>query len=581
MVTRGRVSLAIVLLVVAAVGWTAWLGYRSYDGLRDSEAAIADLRAAIDTGDASGQRSAVDDLQGAAAAVEGATGGWWWGALTHMPVVGDDFTAVRVLGSVLDRVSTDGVDPLLAISGRLDQITGDGRIDLDVVRSLDQPLTEAADAFRVSAAETAEVDTDGLLGGLQGRYVDFEARVDEVAGSLEAGATAVKLLPAMTGGAGERNYLLIFQNNAEIRATGGLPGSWARLSATGGALSLREQGAWADFPTLQEPVLELSDAEQTALQGGYGLTFQSAGYSRDFPRAAEIWNAFWEIKYPDTDLDGVIAIDPVALSYLVEGTGPVQVGSATLTSDTLVRQVLSEPYLRLSDPAAQDAFFQATARSVFAAITADLASPTEFVSGLARAVEEERFLVAPFVDSEAAELAGTRIAGELPSPDDDSPHVGVGLNDATASKMSYYLRYDADVVAVSCGGDRQQLAGSMSLRQNISPAAAVRLPSYVTGSGAYGTEPGSQLLSVQVYGPAGGSFGPVQVDGVPVEGLTTARLDNGQPVIRLPILVDSRDDVEVTWSMESGEGQVGDPVLSMTPSVVPGERGGTSASACE
>lgn len=580
MLTRKRAVLAVLLVLLMAVAWTSWSAFRAYQGLRDAEMAVDDLRNSIGTGDRGDQHQAARDLDSAADRVVSATGGWWWGMLTHAPIVGDDFDAVRVIGSGLERVGADGVAPLLSVDGRLGDITVDGRIDLGTVRSLRQPLAEASGAFRASADEADSIDPDGLLGALSGRFAEFQNQLDGAAGALEAGSTAVELLPDMAGGEGQRNYLLIFQNNAEIRATGGLPGSWARVRADDGALSLQEQGAWADFPTLDEPVLPLTPAEEVALQGGYGLTFQSPGYSRDFPRAAELWNAFWERRYPATPLDGVIAIDPVALSYLVRGTGPVQVGGTTLNADNLVQQVLNEPYLRLRDPAAQDAFFRDTAQAVFGAVTGDLASPADFIEGIARAGREGRLLVAPFDEVEAERLDGTPVAGQLTSGDERVPYVGVGLNDATASKMSYFLRYDGDVTALSCVNGRQQLAGALSLRQNISPAAALKLPTYITGGGNAGTEPGSQLLSVQLYGPPGGTFGPVQLDGKPIDGLTVARLDNGQPVVRLSVLLDSRDDVRVTWTMESGEGQDGDPVLDLTPSVVPGDLGGTTPSAC-
>ncbi len=74
--------------------------------------------------------------------------------------------------------------------------------------------------------------------------------------------------------------------------------------------------------------------------------------------------------------------------------------------------------------------------------------------GLSRAASEGRFLLAPFEEQEAAAVEGTAIAGELTGPDEDVPYAGVGINDATGSKMSYYLRYDADLMAVSCEATR-------------------------------------------------------------------------------------------------------------------------------
>lgn len=163
--------------------------------------------------------------------------------------------------------------------------------------------------------------------------------------------------------------------------------------------------------------------------------------------------------------------------------------------------------------------------------------------------------------------------------DPRAPEMDIGFNDATGSKMSYYLRYDADLDAVSCNDGRQQLAGRLTVRQSITPSKAAMLPRYVTGGGNYGTEPGTQLLNVHLYGPAGGDFGDVQLDGQAVEGLTVAEVD-GRPVVQLGILLDSRADVVVTWSINAEEGQDGDPVLDLTPSVVAGDKGGVVPSAC-
>src|SRR4029079_14256047 len=67
--------------------------------------------------------------------------------------------------------------------------------------------------------------------------------VDKVYGQLaradrEAGRTAAasQWAPAIFGAEGERTYLLVTQNNAESRATGGFIGSYAVISAHHGEL---------------------------------------------------------------------------------------------------------------------------------------------------------------------------------------------------------------------------------------------------------------------------------------------------------------------------------------------------------
>ena len=579
MLTRGRVAILMVLLLLVAAGWTAWQGLQAYRGFSQAERGVTALQRALQTGDEAAQASAIAEVQDGAARADNATSGVWWSALTYLPGVGDDFEGVQVIGSSLRLVAEDGLPPLAEVGNRVGRVTTGGRLDLDVVRSLARPMDQAATAFRQAADQTATIDSADLVDGLSTRFSSYDDEVGAAAGGLEAGRTAVDLVPGMAGGDGPRDYLLIFQNNAEVRATGGLPGSWARLHAEDGDLWLREQGSWPDFEVADDPVVELTAGEQTVFGESIATFFANPGYSRDFPRAARIWDAFWQRKYPQVALDGVLAIDPVALSYLVEGTGAVRVDDEVLTPDTLVQQVLNEPYLTLESQEVQDAFFQEIARTVFEAVTGDLRSPVTFVSALARAGQEGRFLVAPFDAEEAAALEGSRVEGSLEAPDPRTPRVDVGFNDATGSKMSYYLRWDGDVDAVDCVDGRQELAGRVNLRQNISPADAAELPVTVTGDGRYGTEPGSQLVNVQLYGPAGGSFGPVLLDGEQVEGLTVADVE-GRPVAQLGILLDNRDDVSITWSMTSDEGQTGDPELQMTPGVLPGVDGGTSPSAC-
>ena len=248
----------------------------------------------------------------------------------------------------------------------------------------------------------------------------------------------------MIGSPGRRDYLLLFQNNAEIRATGGMPGSWARIHADDGRIEMVEQGTASDFPTAEEPVVPLTDAEVAVYGEEYGLYFQDPGFAPDFPRGAEMWNAHWERQFPDIELDGVLALDPVGMSYLLAGTGPVEVDGRVLTSENVVEELLSRPYLEL-DPAAQDRFFEAAARAIFDAATDELASPVSFLEGFQRAASEGRFLVAPFDGQDARRLDGSRVLGALPGDDGQTPHVDIGVNDATASKMSYYLRYRTTV----------------------------------------------------------------------------------------------------------------------------------------
>ncbi len=81
---------------------------------------------------------------------------------------------------------------------------------------------------------------------------DVQTKVDDARATVVAGSKASQLIPDMLGGSGRRTYILAFQNNAEIRSTGGLPGAFAILRAEDGRISLGGQGAGSDFTVFEE-----------------------------------------------------------------------------------------------------------------------------------------------------------------------------------------------------------------------------------------------------------------------------------------------------------------------------------------
>jgi Protein of unknown function (DUF4012) len=567
----------LLLMVMAALGYFGWLALQVRGDLAEAEDSAQRLRVALQEQDEAGRQAAVRDLRTTSSRAADLTGGTGWSALTHLPLVGDDATGIRALSQSLDGLARDGVDPLLRSVDLVDRLTADGRIDVRVARNLEEPVAQARSAFSEATAPVEDLDSSGYAGSVKARFDEYVDIVRAGRDSLASGETASKVLPTMVGSEGPRDYLLVFQNNAEIRATGGLPGSWALVHADQGRLSIERQGSVRSFPERPEPVLPLSEGELAVYDRQLGTFFADAGFTPDFPRAAELMRAHWVDKYPATGLDGVIALDPVALSYALEGTGPVEVDGRTLTPDNVIDELLSRPY-RTLDPLAQDRHFALAAREIFKAATTDVKDPVAFVQGLSRAADEDRLRVASFVPSEEELLAGSAVIGDLPPEDGRSPRVEITLNDATGSKMSYYLRYGADVESTGCRSDVQSMTASMRLGQSIPPGEAAELPDSVTGGGQFGTQVGTQLVLVRVHGPSGGSLEEFRMNG---KAITARPVElDGRPVATVVVLLSTTEDVVVSWSMTSGPGQMGDVQLGMTPSVVPGDKDQTIESTC-
>ena len=578
MLTPRRLLLGLALLLVLTVAWSVWTAWLTQKDLTAAEQAVDRLQSAVENGDDEARDAALDDLQDSAGSARGRTDGFWWSAMTRVPVVGDDAAGVEALSASVDLIAQDAVGPLVATVDSLEGLVSGGRVDPTKVAALQEPIDQASRAMQGAVELVAARDSEGFVPTLRTRYDDYTRRIADLADDFGAAETAVDVLPAILGSDGPRDYFFVFQNNAEVRSTGGLPGSWARVHVEDGRFDLVQQGGAGDFFT-GEVETELTPEELAVYDRLPGLYFQDANFIPDFPRVAEIYNDFWAVKYPDVELDGVMALDPVGMSYLLQGTGPVTVGALTLKPESIVGELLSNTYLTVADPVQQDRRFQRVARALFAAATGEIASPVDFAMGASRAIEEGRFLFAPFQDDEADRLEGSTILGTLSGDDGDTPHVDIGVNDATGSKMSYYLRYNVDVQAQACRGGVQQLAGSMTLNQTIDPMEAETLPGFVTGGGLYGIPAGSQLVALRVYGPSGGTIENVRVDGKRLDVREGLVID-GRPVVTVAPLIETPDDVVVTWEMNTGQGQTGAGQLGVTPSVVPGNADSSFASAC-
>lgn len=577
MVTSRRIVVGLLVVVLVAVGWTAWQAYHLQRDLVRAQDAAQRLRTSIEDGDAVARSAALGDLRVNAASADTNASSMWWEGLTYLPLIGDDVTGVRTLSSSLDTVAANGIQPLADAVDDVDGIAGGGQVDLDRITALQEPMAQSAQAFETAHADVAALDSSGYAGALRTRfetYADDLAVLDRAVGSA---SSAVDVLPEALGQDGRRNYLLVFENNAEIRGTGGLPGSWAQVSARNGKLTIERQGTGAGFARLDQPVVELTDEEDTVYSDLLGTFFLDANFTPDYPRAAELWKARWEQDYAPRTLDGVISLDPVALGYLLRSTGPIRVGDVTLAPDNAVEQLLNHPYLTL-DGTAQDAYFARAAAAIFAGVTRGAGSAVEMMRALSQANDEGRFHFASYDASVAGALTGSKILGALASDDGDDPHLQIGLNDATGSKMSYYLRYRARVASVSCASDVQTLQGTMTLNQTISSTDAAQLPESVTGPGSFGTTKGLQTVSVRLYSPTGGTLGDIRIDGKKIT--YDVQPLEGRQVASLLIQLDGPDDVVLNWSATAAEGQTGNGTVGVTPSVVAGSKSSTFPSSC-
>jgi hypothetical protein len=574
-----RALLAGAFVVLLVLGFTAWQATRVKSAL---ESVAPQLTAAVDhltDGRTARAQASVERAQDAASTARTHSSGPVWWLASKLPQIGDDVTAVRVVSAVADDLTADTLPGLVEVSGSLTPeslVPSRGRIDLPVVEEAAPALSAGAASIRSASGRVEGLDTEGLIGQLRGPVVDLQEKLSSAASASEAAATAAELMPPMLGADGKRSYLMIFQNNAEIRAQGGMPGAMALLEADAGKLDMVRQGRPRDIGTFPDAPFDLTAEERELFTPRIAVFPHDTVFVPHFPRSSELLVQMWEARQPET-VDGVLSLDPVALSYLLRATGPIALESGyRLTSANAVDVLMRDVYLEVPDDDAQNAIFDEAARKVFAALRSGRVDAPALLDAMTRAVEERRLMLWSDHPEEQDRITRSTIAGTLPSTASERPTLGMFVNDAASDKLSYYLDYRVDVASRSCHDGRQRFDVRLTARSDV--PEGVDLPPSVVGPSSNDVPPGVQLNSFYLYSPVGGRIVEATLEGedAPMNRLTY----EGREVGAVTLSLRPGEERVVDYVVQTGPGQTGDPLLRTTPAARTTGMGEVGGSAC-
>jgi hypothetical protein len=493
------------VLLVAGVAWVGIRGYLAANELQAAVPLASKVQKQVGSGDVEAAKDSAASLVDHARSAKNLTGDPVWRLSEYVPWVGANLRAVREAAEVTDTVASDAVFPLVSNVADLGADSFkpvNGAIDLAPLVAAQPTVASARVALAGASDKASGIDTSGTISVVTEAVEKLTSSVTQADGLIEGVDKAVTLLPRMLGADGPRTYLLIFQNPAELRAGGGITSALAEITTNGGSVSLVRQASGGDFK-FETPVVDLP-AETLALYGDRAARYvQNTTLVPDFTTTGSIAATMWADRF-GTQVDGVMSFDPVALSYLLEATGPITLPATgeELTSDNAVQFLLSDVYAKYEDPAVQDAIFAEAARAVFDTVSGGSIDPVKLLDALGDAGAENRLKVWSSHQEDQAVLADSTLAGGLPAATDDSTGVGVYFNDGTGAKMDYYLDTSVSTAAAVCRADgRTSISVSVTLTNTAPADAQTALPSYVTGGGAFGVTPGNINTVVYIYAP--------------------------------------------------------------------------------
>lgn len=511
--------------------------------------------------------AATDEIQANVTLAVRTVDGPLWDLASRVPFIGQNVDAVRRVTHAVDvlveRALAPGLQFLSATD--FDDLTLDGGgIDLEPFRQVQSSIPEIAAAFADAQAIVAPIDTATLLPEVSDSISDIVSFIDLATPALGVAETYLPTLLDMAGSGGTKTYLLIFQNNAEIRATGGNPAASMIVTLTDGKLGYVDQASSQTFydAGTQDDVYVALPAETSGL---YLATLakhsQDYTFTPDFPTTAQLFQALWTHTTGAT-FDGVVSIDPVVLSYMLAVAGPVTLGTGEqLTADNAVSVLLRDAYERYPEGRDSDQFFADAAKQVFAHLTTSTWDPLQMLEALKKGAAEQRVNLA-FVDPEAQALAvELGVDGALASDTTTQTQVGIYLNDSSVGKLEYHLTTS---IIATCDAAARTITTTMTLANGIGDNIR---SNYTLGlrNGRFGLPRTTMMLDVLFFAPPGAHI----TDTVPAVG-DVARwersgVEKGNTAVSKTVFVGKGETVTTAFTVALPPGDLAPLRLRHTP----------------
>jgi hypothetical protein len=306
-----------------------------------------------------------------------------------------------------------------------------------------------------------------------------------------------------------------------------------------------------NFPSSTTSVVPVPDGVQNLYEGTFGTFIANATVRPDFASAAEIVAANWKSVY-GTSIDGVISIDPVALSYILRATTPITLSSGdSLTSTTLVPFLLNEVYQRfntgndVADNAAQNVIYAEAVSATFAKLVGGPLDPKLLIAALMQGHTEGRLEYWSAHTDEEAVLDKAKISGGLPQSDATTAGVGVYFQDNVGSKLNYYINQTVHTGQAVCRTDgRETYRIGVDLTSTVPVNTKTLSPSILGNYKAEKLKPGVQRMYVYVYAPPGSTIAGATINGAPVA--LQAEHDENYPVARLQVSISPSTSVSMS-----------------------------------
>lgn len=436
-----------------------------------------------------------------------------WKAVSHAPFAGKYVKSVNTLVSVAEDASDNILKPALDVMGEypLEGLkVGDGFS----VSTINAYLNLLEDIEPRIESMTTKMQTVKLPLGKTEMLSEYTQMLTKLTAAYKENGEYLPLFRAFLGDGSDKLYLLAAQNSAEIRASGGFPGSMGTIRIEDGVLTIDDFKTVYDMISVNPPTeAHITDTEYLLFSGSLDYA-RDACYIPDFERVGEIWALAYESKN-DEHIDGVISLTPVIIQKVLAYTGAVTLSDGTeLNGDNATQMLQKDLYYKyLSSNSSYkisnandyvDSLFAETAKIVMGKLVDDfdINRIADYSKIFTDGGKDRTILM--WMEDETAEsyVKAAGCSGAL-NDDPSNPEAGVFFSGANGSKLGWFVSLDTQIgddVTINDDGSRTYDV-TVTVSNDITRDDMYRAGNYIIGN--YNGQVESYL---HLFAPAGGTI---------------------------------------------------------------------------
>jgi hypothetical protein len=242
------------------------------------------------------------------------------------------------------RILVDAITPYADVLGFQGQgsFTGGSAEEriVKIVQTLDKvtpKIGEVAEKLALAQADLDKIDPERYPESFKGseirsKIVKAKSALDEVVVGVTETRPILNVLPKILGYPNSKKYLIIFQNDGELRATGGFMTAFSVLHLESGKLRSEKSD---DIYSLDrkfkkrlpapEPIEKYLFSSDTGSKIVPYFYMRDMNFCPDFKVSMETFKKYYDDLEGEYEVDGIIAMDTYVLRDLISILGPVEV----------------------------------------------------------------------------------------------------------------------------------------------------------------------------------------------------------------------------------------------------------------